>query len=63
MIVTTPLLGKKPRKLCKWLRRPKETDNTIEEWLKHNNAIAKDQDRPAYMTAELYSMQKIKNVH
>ena len=45
---------KKSYKLGKWLRRPKEADNTIEEWLRHNNAIAKGQDRPAYMTVDLY---------
>ena len=51
---------KKSCRLGKWLRRPKEADNSIEEWLKHNNAIAKDKDRPAYMTIDLYLNQNIK---
>ena len=51
---------KKSCRLGKWLRRPQEADNSIEEWLKHNNAIAKDKDRPAYMTVDLYLSQNIK---
>ena len=51
---------KKPYGLGRWLRRPHEADNTIEEWLKHNNAIAKNQDRPAHMTMDLYLNQNVK---
>ena len=48
------------RPLGKKLRRPQEPDNSIEEWLKHNNAIAQDQDRPAFMTVDLYLTQNMK---
>ena len=50
---------KKPYGLGRWLRRPHEADNTIEQWLKHNNAIAKNQDRPAHMTMDLYLNQNV----
>ena len=51
---------KKSSRLGKWLRRPQEADNSIEEWLTYNNAIAKDTDRLAYMTVELYLTQNTK---
>ena len=50
---------KNSNRLGKWLRRRQETNNSIEEWLRHNNALAKNKDRPAYMTVDLYRMQNI----
>ena len=54
---------KKTSKLGKWLRCPQEADNSIEELLKHKNAKAKHEDRPAYMTVDLYLTQHIQEEH
>ena len=48
---------KQSGRLGKWRRRSQEPENTIEEWLRHNNAITKGQERPAYMTVDLYLTQ------
>ena len=45
-------------RLGKWLRRHSASDNSIEEWLKENNA-AKDKERPARITVDLYLTQDI----
>ena len=48
---------KETSKLGKWLRRPHENDNSIEEWLRYNNALHKNQRRPDFMTVYLYVTQ------
>ena len=57
--------------LGKWLRHSKEAEDSIEEWLKYNNAMWEAPqprqkrgkcltDRPAHMTVDLYLSQDIR---
>ena len=45
-------------RLGKWLRRPHEANNSIENLLKHNNAY-KPSERRAALTVDLYLTQDI----